>query len=242
MEIKISEVIKNKRRDLNISQEALGNIFGVTVQAVSKWETGLSYPDITMLPKIAEYFNISLDSLFYGTEDNRGKGEEIILKELPDDDKLRVIQCMGRNLLKSEKYSKLKQFKLLIPDTDEKTLNFEIWGSADIEGNISGNVDAGGGVNCGNIGGNADVGGGVNCGSVGCNLDAGGGVNCGSVGCNVDAGGGVNCGSVEGNVDAGGDIKCGDIGQDANAGRNIDCKSIKGSATCSEKIMINPNK
>ena len=50
MEIKISDVIRNKRHEMNISQEALGEIFGVTVQAVSKWETGISYPDITMLP------------------------------------------------------------------------------------------------------------------------------------------------------------------------------------------------
>lgn len=242
MEIKISEVIKNKRRELNISQEALGNIFGVTVQAVSKWETGLSYPDITMLPKIAEYFNISLNSLFYGTADSGTNNGEIILGELPDDDKLRVIQCRGKKLLKSDKYSKTEQFKLLIPDTDKKVLNFEVWGSADIEGDISGNLDAGGGVNCGNVGGNADAGGGINCSNVGGNLDAGGGVNCGPVGCNVDAGGGVNCGAVGCSVEAGGDVKCGNISGDAKAGRNIDCKSIEGNASCSEKITINSNK
>lgn len=242
MEIKISEVIKNKRHELNISQEALGNIFGVTVQAVSKWETGLSYPDITMLPKIAEYFEISLDSLFYGIEENGKKEQNVILDELPDDNKLRVIQCVGRKLLKRENYNKKEQFKLLIPETDEKTLNFEIWGGTDIEGNISGNVDAGGGVNCGNIGGYLDAGGGVNCGPVGDYVDAGGGVSCGPVGNYVDAGGGVNCGPVGGNVNAGGDIKCSDIGGNAVAGRNIDCKSIEGDAKCSEKIMIDPNK
>lgn len=41
MEIRINEVIKNKRRSMNVSQEVLAERLGVTVQAVSKWETGV---------------------------------------------------------------------------------------------------------------------------------------------------------------------------------------------------------
>ncbi len=62
--IRIQEVIKEKRTEKNLSQEALAESFGISVQAVSKWETGLSYPDITMLPKICDYFNITMDTLF----------------------------------------------------------------------------------------------------------------------------------------------------------------------------------
>ncbi|WP_419762087.1 helix-turn-helix domain-containing protein, partial [Bacillus mobilis] len=36
---------------------------GITKASVSKWETGQSYPDITFLPLLASYFNISIDEL-----------------------------------------------------------------------------------------------------------------------------------------------------------------------------------
>ena len=66
LEIKISEVIRNNRKKADISQETFAEAMGVSVQAVSKWETGMSYPDITMLPKISEYFKLSIDELFFG--------------------------------------------------------------------------------------------------------------------------------------------------------------------------------
>lgn len=235
MEIKISDVIRKKRQELNISQEALGNVFGVTVQAVSKWETGQSYPDITMLPRLSEYFNISLDSLFYGTESQKA---ETVIEGLPDDNILRVIQCRGKVLLKGERHDKTEKFKLLIPETDDKTLNFEVWGSAEIDGDVSGNVNAGGGVCCGSVGNYVDAGSGVNCSNVGTYVDAGSGVNCGNVGTYVDAGSSVNCGNIGGNVDAGNNISCGDIGGDADAGDKIECCSIKGSANCGGDIII----
>ena len=63
-ELKIAEKIKEKRRDRNCTQEELANILGVTKAAVSKWENAESYPDVTMLPKIAQLFNITMDELF----------------------------------------------------------------------------------------------------------------------------------------------------------------------------------
>jgi transcriptional regulator with XRE-family HTH domain len=41
----------------------LAEVLGVTYQSVSKWETGITMPDITLLPAIAEYFNVSVDEL-----------------------------------------------------------------------------------------------------------------------------------------------------------------------------------
>jgi hypothetical protein len=49
-------------------------------------------------------------------------------------------------------------------------------GSVSVTGSVTGNVDAGGSVNCGNISGDVDAGGSVNCGSVGGDIDAGGSV------------------------------------------------------------------
>ena len=57
--LKISELRKQKQ----IGQQELAEVLGVTYQSVSKWETGITMPDITLLPAIAEYFNVSVDEL-----------------------------------------------------------------------------------------------------------------------------------------------------------------------------------
>jgi transcriptional regulator with XRE-family HTH domain len=62
-EINIGTVLLNKRREKGITQDELANYIGVSKAAISKWETAQSYPDITLLPILAAYFNISLDEL-----------------------------------------------------------------------------------------------------------------------------------------------------------------------------------
>ena len=62
--LKIGEVIKAKRKECELTQEELATLLGVTKAAVSKWETAESYPDVTLLPKIAEQFHITMDELF----------------------------------------------------------------------------------------------------------------------------------------------------------------------------------
>lgn len=55
--------IKRLRQNKGVTQEMLGDELGISGQAVSKWENGSALPDITMLPKLAEYFGISIDEL-----------------------------------------------------------------------------------------------------------------------------------------------------------------------------------
>lgn len=77
MNILIGENIKRLRRSYNITQEQLSNIFNVSTAAVCKWETGETYPDITLIPQIAYYFKVSLDELVGYDE---SKVEEEIMK------------------------------------------------------------------------------------------------------------------------------------------------------------------
>lgn len=63
MNFKFAQILQMKRQQLNLTQEDIANFVGVTRAAVSKWEKGLSYPDITLLPKLATYFNLSIDTL-----------------------------------------------------------------------------------------------------------------------------------------------------------------------------------
>ena len=64
MNINLGEKIKTLRKQKNISQEVLAQILGVTFQAVSKWETGVTLPDVTLIPAIASFFGVSTDELF----------------------------------------------------------------------------------------------------------------------------------------------------------------------------------
>ena len=56
--------IMRLRKEAGLTQEQLANALGISYQAVSKWENGVSCPDISTLPLIADLFGVSIDSLF----------------------------------------------------------------------------------------------------------------------------------------------------------------------------------
>lgn len=62
-EIQLGKIIKRKRRENHITQDELAEYLNVSKAAISKWETEQSYPDISLLPLLASYFNISVDTL-----------------------------------------------------------------------------------------------------------------------------------------------------------------------------------
>lgn len=63
MTLKIGEKIKELRKAQDITQEKLADYLNISYQAVSKWENGLALPDITLLPKLANFFGVSTDEL-----------------------------------------------------------------------------------------------------------------------------------------------------------------------------------
>ncbi len=64
MQIKLGEQIKAFRRRDGRTQEDLANALGITAQAVSRWEKGICYPDMELMPSMANYFGVSIDELF----------------------------------------------------------------------------------------------------------------------------------------------------------------------------------
>ena len=63
MELKISDNLKNLRKQRGNTQDDLANRLGISVQAVSKWERGDGFPDITLLPYIAYYYDVTVDDI-----------------------------------------------------------------------------------------------------------------------------------------------------------------------------------
>ena len=63
MNIKIGAIIKKLRMENNITQDALATAIGVTPQAISRWELEGGYPDIELLPALADFFSVSTDEL-----------------------------------------------------------------------------------------------------------------------------------------------------------------------------------
>ncbi len=66
-EMTLGERIATLRRKKSMTQEELAEQLGVSAQAVSKWENNVCCPDITLLPKLAQIFGVSVDMLL-GTE------------------------------------------------------------------------------------------------------------------------------------------------------------------------------
>ena len=91
MNIKIGEKIKQLRQRDGRKQEDLANALGVTCQAISRWEANGGYPDMELIPAIANYFNVSIDELLKVmdittiTASLSNKELENIFKELKND-------------------------------------------------------------------------------------------------------------------------------------------------------------
>lgn len=64
--MELSDRIKEERNKLNLSQDALASELHVSRQAISKWETGQSYPDLEKLIQLSDIFGITLDELVKG--------------------------------------------------------------------------------------------------------------------------------------------------------------------------------
>ena len=81
--IKLGERIKELRLRDGRTQDALASELGVTAQAVSRWEKEICYPDMEMIPSIANYFGVSIDELF-GYDNERSKKVDNLAAEIND--------------------------------------------------------------------------------------------------------------------------------------------------------------
>ena len=74
----IGEKIRELRRAKDMTQEELASALGVAYQTVSKWETGVTSPDLGLIVPIARLFQVTTDELFdYSENADRARLEEL---------------------------------------------------------------------------------------------------------------------------------------------------------------------
>lgn len=106
MQVNIGEKIKELRKRDGRKQEDVANALGVTAQAVSRWESNGCYPDMGMLPAIANYFHVSIDSLFGYDNDRDSRIKELTMKvnrymvehDLYNSDNTHIIELLRSSL------------------------------------------------------------------------------------------------------------------------------------------------
>ena len=197
-----AEIIVNRRKALGLTQEGLAQKLGVTNQAVSKWESGQSCPDLALLPRIADLFGITIDELF---------GREPKAVSFPaqppfpwhDDGVLRVLLYAGHT-------------RVYGPVEGADEIHFCYEGPAlNIESAVS--------VYCDDVMGNVTAGGSVNCDDVYGSVSAQGSVTCDDVQGDIRAGGNVTCDCAEGDIHAGGNVQVDEASGDIHAGGSVYC-------------------
>ena len=130
----LGENIARLRKEKGLTQAELGNILGISNQAVSKWENGATLPDIMLLPALADVFGCHIDELFMREVKTEIYYDHCL--ELPwnDDDVIRLVVCRGKKILEAS-------------DGDVKDVTFKITGdtlqvtsdaNVVIEGNVTG--------------------------------------------------------------------------------------------------------
>ena len=119
MNSNLAENLKKIRKENNLSQEDLADILGVSRQAISKWESKVSYPEMDKIVLLCKKFNLNIDDLLHKdikevketmavkikikdqTEKIRKQREEIEAKV--EDKKREIIQKVNENVNKKNK-------------------------------------------------------------------------------------------------------------------------------------------
>lgn len=76
-QMKIGAFLKKLRKEKNLTQEQLAEQFNVSGRTVSRWETGINMPDISILVNLAEFYNVSIPEIIDGERKSETMNEEV---------------------------------------------------------------------------------------------------------------------------------------------------------------------
>ncbi|WP_302826189.1 helix-turn-helix domain-containing protein [Anaerofustis stercorihominis] len=91
MDNEMGRLISSLRKEKNMTQQELADKLNITDKAVSKWERGLSYPDISLIPKLADILDIDPNKLLGSSNNEISKTDKSNIK----DTIMLVFKCLG---------------------------------------------------------------------------------------------------------------------------------------------------
>lgn len=100
---KFGKFIQKLRKENNLTQKQLGEKLNITDKAISKWERGLSFPDISMLNSLADTFHITVTELL---NCEIGTNEEIDVKKAVEEAIENITQSQEKKTKKNIKNKK----------------------------------------------------------------------------------------------------------------------------------------
>ncbi|MBQ3482528.1 MAG: helix-turn-helix domain-containing protein [Oscillospiraceae bacterium] len=233
----LGDNIARLRKEKGMTQEELARELNISYQAVSKWENGVSSPDISNIKLLAQFFGVSIDMLFglelmpekagelpaFADTDEAGPAPEAEPERLAD-------EVSQPETVSGAAYGE----EAALPWEDDDTLRAVLFKGRQLvsaeklgKGLFGGSVRLEYSGEALNVFSFFDV----DCESVRGNVEAGGDVDCAEVGGNVSASGDIDCGSVSGSVSCGGDADCDDVGGDLRAGGDVNCGTVIGSVS-----------
>ena len=250
--LKLHDTISFYRKQQNLTQEALAQKLGVTNQSVSKWESAQCYPDISLIPQLADIFGISIDELF---------GKEPRISGLKDvfslrDNVIRVVVAQGQQIVDIKEIN--EQILLEIPKREGgQRTRVEVFGNIACKDSIFGDIECHGSIQCAkDIFGDVSSAGNIDCNTIygnaycddnlSCGVNIQGDAKCdGNLSCGGSISGSVQCGEnlscagdINGNVNCGDNVACGDnITGDVICGGSVECKMIEGNVECQGNII-----
>ena len=81
MNLNFSENFKQLRKEKGDTQEKIAEVLGVTGQTISRWELSICYPDLELLPSIANYFGVTVDALLSNDNCSKEKDKEVFYEK-----------------------------------------------------------------------------------------------------------------------------------------------------------------
>ena len=239
--LKLNDTICFYRKKQGFTQVELAQRLGVTNQSVSKWESAQCCPDISLIPKLADIFEISIDELF-----GREPSVNDICGQFPlrDDDIFRVVVARGKRVMSVDDIDKTIDitFPKNCNETTRQYFKVEVFGNVCCDASINGDVVSHGEIECNQINGDIrECKDNISCqGDINGDVSADGNISCGgSIGGGVHCGNNISCaGEINGAVNCGDNVACGDnIKGDVNCGGSVECKTIEGNVECQGNII-----
>lgn len=262
----IGTIIMRLRKEHGMTQEQLASALGITFQAVSKWENGVSSPDISTLPLLADLFGVSVDQLL---------GREA----LPPEDRLTALVpaeeaaiALPEQAEEAERPEKTEEAEAEpfdsapsqnLPWPDDNCFYAVLYHGHSLVGHLASDPDLlpakkhfvfsyegpaqnifsdfsveihGSVKGVRGVLGDVKAGESVSCGDVGGNAHAGTGLQCGDVDGDAFAGAGIECGDVGGDLTAGGSVACGDVEGNVEAGGSVKAGDVGGSVSAGGNV------